>query len=158
MPAATAYLLTDRLSHMIPLSVLIGAAAALAGYQAAMRLDASIAGAMATMVGIVFVTVLVLAPKRGLVATMARRRHQKLDFAQTMLTIHLLNHERTPEAQSENRVKGLENHLRWDAGFTNRIITLARRRGLVEVTEGVLILTRAGRERAESAIMQYTPS
>jgi len=157
-PPATAYLLTDNLKRMVLLSVMIGMIAAVLGYWVAHWLDASIAGAMATMVGIVFVTVLVLAPKRGLVATMARRRHQKLDFAQTMLTIHLLNHERTPEAQSENRVKGLENHLRWDAGFTSRIITLARRRGLVEDTEGMLILTRAGRERAESAIMQYTPS
>jgi manganese/zinc/iron transport system permease protein len=53
-PPATAYLLTDRLAVMIALGAGLGAACALAGLALALALDASIAGAMATVVGVVF--------------------------------------------------------------------------------------------------------
>ncbi|HXV77479.1 MAG TPA: metal ABC transporter permease, partial [Candidatus Polarisedimenticolaceae bacterium] len=46
VPPAAAYLLTDHLGRMIALSVGIGVGSALAGYQLARWLDASIAGAM----------------------------------------------------------------------------------------------------------------
>src|SRR5690606_11933983 len=61
-PPAAAYLLTDRLGHMIGISAALGAVSALAGYWLASALDASIAGAMATMAGVVFGLALLLAP------------------------------------------------------------------------------------------------
>src|SRR5688500_7354483 len=92
-PAASAYLLTDRLSRMLLYSALIGVASAVSGYWVAHWLDASIAGSMATMVGVLFGLVWLLAPDRGLVAQARRRSQQRLAFAQTMLAIHLSNHE-----------------------------------------------------------------
>jgi manganese/zinc/iron transport system permease protein len=151
-PPAAAYLLTDDLKRMIGLSVLIGVASSIAGYWMAHWLDASIAGAMATTIGIVFLGVLLFAPARGLVAQVRRRERQKVDFAQTMLAIHVMNHEGTAEALSENRVDGLEEHLRWDPGFTRRIVELARRHGLVTEAGGVLSVTDAGRRRAQAAL------
>ena len=50
-PPAAAYLLTDDLKRMLGLSMAIGALSAVAGYWVAHWLDASIAGAMASMVG-----------------------------------------------------------------------------------------------------------
>src|SRR5512139_2243406 len=85
-PPGTAYLLTDRLSRLIGLSVLIGALSAISGYWLARALDASIAGAMATMAGVIFGIVYLSAPDRGLVAIARRRRRQRWEFAQTMLT------------------------------------------------------------------------
>ena len=57
-PPAAAYLLTDRLPRMLGLSVAIGAVSAVGGYWLARVLDANIAGAMATVVGIAFMLVL----------------------------------------------------------------------------------------------------
>ncbi|MCC7224787.1 MAG: metal ABC transporter permease [Chitinophagales bacterium] len=57
-PAATAYLLTDNLKAMLCLSVLFGILAAIGGYYLAVWLDGSIAGAMASAMGILFVLVL----------------------------------------------------------------------------------------------------
>ncbi|WP_018753816.1 metal ABC transporter permease [Paenibacillus sanguinis] len=74
IPAATAYLLTDRLSMMIVYSVLIGAISATGGYYAAKWLDASIAGAMVTVAGILFVLVFILSPSHGLIARLGKRR------------------------------------------------------------------------------------
>ena len=85
-----------------------------------------------------------------------RRVRQRREFAQTMLAMHLLNHERTELAQQENRVQGLEEHMHWQADFTTDIIALARRQGLVEVDSGLLLLTPNGRERAQRAMVYQT--
>lgn len=54
VPPATAYLLTDRLSHMLALTVLLGIASAVGGYYLAAAIDGSIAGAMSVVAGGVF--------------------------------------------------------------------------------------------------------
>ncbi|MCC6673579.1 MAG: metal ABC transporter permease [Thermomicrobiales bacterium] len=151
-PPATAYLLTDDLKRMLGLSIVIGAGASVFGYGLAHWLDASIAGSMATAIGLVFAGGLLFAPDRGVVAQVVRRERQKLEFAQTMLAMHVLNHEGTAAALVENRVDGLDEHLHWEPRFTRRIVGLARQHGLVTEAGGVLSITEAGRQRADSAL------
>ncbi|MGF9700083.1 metal ABC transporter permease [Paenibacillus sp. MABNR03] len=74
VPAATAYLLTDRLGKMILYSVLVGAASSVGGYIMAYALDASIAGCMVAAAGILFVLALLLSPKHGIIFRYARRK------------------------------------------------------------------------------------
>ncbi|WP_152395248.1 metal ABC transporter permease [Paenibacillus guangzhouensis] len=74
VPAATAYLLTERLSVMILYSVLIGIACAVLGYYAAAWLDASIAGMMVTVAGLIFVIALIFSPSHGLLMRWVKRR------------------------------------------------------------------------------------
>lgn len=57
IPPATAYLLTEDLKQMLGISVLLGIAAALLGYPLAVWVDGSIAGAMATVAGIIFLLI-----------------------------------------------------------------------------------------------------
>ena len=151
-PPATAYLLTDSLPRLLALAGAIGAASALAGYWLAYVLDASIAGAMASMTGVCFVLAWLLAPGRGLVAAARRRARQRLEFAQTMLAIHLANHEGRPEAATESRVEHLQGHLRWERPFAERIVRAAERRGLVQQRNGHLELTESGRVVANRAV------
>jgi manganese/zinc/iron transport system permease protein len=54
IPGATAFLLTSRLSVMLILSVIIGAACAVLGFYGASLLDASIAGFMTVVGGLLF--------------------------------------------------------------------------------------------------------
>jgi manganese/zinc/iron transport system permease protein len=152
-PPATAYLLTDRLPTMIVLSVAIGAAASVAGYWLAYWLDASIAGAMATMIGVFFLSTFLLAPQQGLVAAARRRTSNRWEFAQTMLAIHLFNHEGLPNATEESRVEHLDEHLRWAPDFAGRVVRLAERHGLIRDQGGLLSLTEQGRTRAKEAIV-----
>lgn len=77
VPASTAYLLTDRLSVMLIYSVLIGAVSSAGGYYAAKWLDASIAGSMITVAGLLFVLAFVFSPLHGLVARYQKRRSLK---------------------------------------------------------------------------------
>jgi manganese/zinc/iron transport system permease protein len=152
-PAAAAYLLTDRLALMMGLSVGLGVVSAVSGYWLAHLLDASIAGAMATMVGVVFGLAFLFAPHRGLVAVLRRRARQRWTFAEKMLAIHLLNHEGLPEAEREWHEAHLQEHLRWEAPFAARVVKLARQDGLVLRDKGHLSLTEAGRFLAREALV-----
>ncbi|GAB5522037.1 MAG: metal ABC transporter permease [Rhodothermales bacterium] len=153
-PPAAAYLLTDRLDRMLLLSAGLGALSALLGYALARTLDASIAGAMATVVGLLFGLVYLFAPERGLVATTRRRRRQRWRFAQKMLTIHLLHHEGLPEETRENRVSHLHEHIRWAPDFGQRVVRLAEHDRLIRRNGDRLILTDSGRDLAEEAIVE----
>lgn len=77
VPASTAYLLTDRLSVMLIYSVLIGAVSSAGGYYAAKWLDASIAGSMIPVAGLLFVLAFIFSPLHGLVARYQKRRSLK---------------------------------------------------------------------------------
>jgi manganese/zinc/iron transport system permease protein len=74
VPAATAYLLTDRLGAMIGCSVLVGVVSAVLGYFAAELLDASIAGCIVAAAGVLFVLAFLLSPSHGVVRKLLRQR------------------------------------------------------------------------------------
>ncbi|MCS6963123.1 metal ABC transporter permease [Thermoflexus sp.] len=152
VPPATAALLTDRLAHMLGLSVLLGLGIALGGYGLAYALDLSIAGSMATVGGILFVLVFLGAPGQGLIAQARQAARQRQHLAQQMLVIHLLSHEGTEAEYEENCLKTLPLHLRWDPAFAAQVIQRAERVGWV-VREGELLrLTEAGRRAAREII------
>lgn len=67
-PGAAAYLLTDRLEHMLGLSIGMGICSAVLGYAVAVWLDVSISGSMATVAGIIFALSFLLSPKYGVLA------------------------------------------------------------------------------------------
>jgi manganese/zinc/iron transport system permease protein len=137
---------------MLILSAVLAAVSAIAGFWGAVLLDASIAGCMAVAVGVCFGLSFLLAPERGLLARVLRRARQRLSFATEMLTIHLLNHEGTPEAAEECRVDHLQEHLRWTPPFASEIVERAQRGGLVTADEEILSLTSDGRTLANSAL------
>lgn len=151
-PPAAAWILSDRLPVVLALSALLAAVAAVAGFQVAWALDASIAGCMAAMAGIVFLLALLFSPERGVVAGGRRRARQRMEFAGLMLTLHLLNHEGGPDAESECRVGHLEEHLRWEPAFARSVIRRARRAAWIEETEERLRLTESGRRAALDAL------
>ena len=152
-PPAAAWLVTERLHAMIAASAAYALVSALGGYWLAHALDASLAGAMATMAGVLFVLTWMLAPDRGVLALARRRVVQRQEFATRMLVIHLHHHEESEEAEEENRVEHLHRHLRWKPGFAERIVRAAERRELLECdTGGSLSLTDRGRDLARSAL------
>ncbi|HET9054837.1 MAG TPA: metal ABC transporter permease [Cyclobacteriaceae bacterium] len=64
-PAATAYLLTDNFKRMLVLACVAGILASCSGYYVAVWLDGSIAGAIATMSGVLFGLALIFSPAHG---------------------------------------------------------------------------------------------
>lgn len=153
-PPSCAYLLTNRLSSMIGISIVIGTASALGGYWLAHAIDASIAGAMASTVGIIFLITLLFAPDRGVLAVWRRRVRQKWTFAEKMLAIHLHQHEGMPDEGRENRSAHLQEHFSWDRPFAESVVERASEDGFVTEDAGRLYLTTAGRALAREAIVQ----
>ena len=152
-PPASAYLMTNRLGHMLGYSVLLGVTAAVTGYWLAYLLDASIAGCMAMMVGVQFAILFCIAPEQGLLVAWKRRRHQKWQFAIKMLVIHLMQHEHTPEAERECRIDHLQDHLAWEKPFAEEVVSRAASRKLLQPVGEYLELTQSGRTLAQEAIV-----
>ena len=72
-PAAAAQLLTDRLSLMVVLSVVIGVSSSAFGYWGAVEWNTSVAGMMATAAGAHYFVALLLAPRYGLISKALQR-------------------------------------------------------------------------------------
>ncbi len=152
VPAATAYLLTDNMPRMILYSVLIGAASAVSGFFVALALDASVAGAMATMTGVFFALAVFFSPLHGLIAKARNLQKQKTDFAVRTLLVHLFTHEAQTGEEHEAEVTHLSNELRWTPAQAQNAISNATSHHLVERINGHLELTAQGRTTAQQLI------
>ena len=145
-PPITAYLLTNKLKEMIALSLLIGAVASVIGYNMAILFDVSIAGSIALIIGVLFIVVLILSPKSGLISTIKRKRNQKLEFSVKILLIHIANHMNTPQETDECGVDTLEYHLRWEKMFLNKVLKKAMDKKLIYIENRIFKLSDKGKE------------
>ncbi len=66
VPAATAYLLTDKFKHMLIIASGVGILASVLGYYLAVWMDGSIAAAIATVCGSLFALAFIASPTHGL--------------------------------------------------------------------------------------------
>ncbi len=92
VPPNTAYLLTDRLSHMLVLSVIVGAMSAVLGYGLAVWIDGSIAGAMAVVSGTLFLFAAVLSPRHGALGRFLAQRNARRDVKRAITSQRSLRH------------------------------------------------------------------
>ncbi|MFQ9505667.1 MAG: metal ABC transporter permease [Veillonella sp.] len=74
-PAVIAYLWTDSVKAMLTSSIIIGIICAVIGTEVAFTLDVSIAGAIATTIGLALLIAVIGTPKTGYIATYRRQRH-----------------------------------------------------------------------------------
>jgi len=147
-PAATAYLLTADLKKMLVLSVLFGVFSAIAGYWMAHFLDASIAGSMTTVLGLVFLTVYLFAPSKGLIAVMYRQRQQRTEVSLLTFLLHLNNHEE----ESERHVQHLNEHINWQKVRSETVLELAEKNNLIKISSDIVTLTPKGKEFTDLAL------
>jgi manganese/zinc/iron transport system permease protein len=152
-PPASAYLLSNKLSSVIILSIGYGICSAISGFWLATLFDVSIAGMMATMSGFLFLLTFLLSPNRGIIALLYRRAKQRWEFAAIMLAVHLFHHEGLPEAADENSVSHLPIHLKWDLSFSQKVLRRALKREFIDVKGEKLLLLDRGREEARKALV-----
>jgi len=170
VPAATASLLTERLSVMIGLSLVIAAASALLGHVAAITLppvvfgrlgfpevrDASTAGMMGAATGLLFVLAVLFAPRQGLVS-------KAID--QTRLSLKILGEDilgllfRLEEMQKLDAVprRAADLSKLLGAGLIRTRLALARlrRKGRLAFDAAGYRLTDAGRQAANDLIRSH---
>lgn len=74
VPAATAYLFTEKLKPMLILAMATGVASAISGYYLALLINASIAGSIAVMTGVFFLIAYLFSPSGGVLTRRYRRQ------------------------------------------------------------------------------------
>ncbi len=182
IPAAAAYLLTDRLWTMLLIGPAISILAAVTGYDLARGLflgvfpvngllqwldgviglggytewNTSISASMVMMLFLFFLLAWVASPRYGLVSTLVRRYLQQLSFAEQLLLGHLRHHHREADL-SECRAVTLHEHLRWSPRRVQWVLRRLWARGLVRVEEDVVYLTTKGAARVDSFVQVNLP-
>ncbi|PKR81271.1 zinc ABC transporter permease [Brumimicrobium salinarum] len=147
-PAASAYLLTTNLKKMLALACFFGVFSAIAGYWMAHALDASIAGSMTTMLGLVFLLVYLFAPAKGLFAVVYREKQQRTEVSLITFLLHLQNHSE-PE---ERHVKHLNEHINWEKVRSKTVLNLAQKNNMITIENDLVFLTEKGEEFTAKAI------
>lgn len=139
-PAATAYLLTSQLKKMLWLAVVFGVFAAIAGYWLAHLLDASIAGSISTVLGVIFLTVYLFAPNKGLLAILYRQKQQRTEVSLITFLLHVNNHT----DKNERHINHLKEHINWQKVRAQTVLELAQNNNMVTITDNVVSLTPKG--------------
>ena len=151
-PAATVYLLTDNLKKLLIGSVAIGIFSAIIGYWLAHWLDASIAGAISTVLGFVFLISYLFAPVRGVLSVIYRKRQQRKEVMLLTFLLHIQNHEE----EEERHVNHLNEHINWHEVRAKSVLELATKNNLITIKNGVITLSKKGINFTQQAIQYIT--
>ncbi|HYI25843.1 MAG TPA: metal ABC transporter permease [Thermomicrobiales bacterium] len=136
VPAATAQLLTRRLPILLGLSMAIGVVAAIGGYWLARWIDGSIAGSIATVLGIGFGLAWLFSPSQGLLARLLLRQRQRQVFLRELVVAHIAGKPGGVDPVS------LDEDFGWASGTTQRAVRDAlSRRQLATAPDGTLTAT-----------------
>ncbi|NNF86549.1 MAG: metal ABC transporter permease, partial [Winogradskyella sp.] len=147
-PAAAAYLLTTDLKKMILISVGFGIFSAIFGYWVAHWLDASIAGSITTVLGLVFLSVYLFAPSKGIIAVMYREKQQRIEVSLLTFLLHLKNHSEI----TERHVNHLNEHINWQKVRSKSVLDLAKKNNMISIENDIISLTQKGDEFTSKAI------
>ncbi|MUU78967.1 metal ABC transporter permease [Winogradskyella endarachnes] len=147
-PAAAAYLLTTDLKKMLALAIIFGIFSAVFGYWVAHWLDASIAGSITTVLGLVFLLVYLFAPSKGIIAVMYRERQQQTEVSLLTFLLHLKNHDEL----EERHVNHLNEHINWQKVRAKTVLDLAQKNNMITIEKNIVSLTKKGNEFTSKAI------
>lgn len=147
-PAAAAYLLTNDLKKMIGLACGFGVFSAISGYWLAHWMDASIAGSMTSVLGLVFVIVYFFAPDRGLLSVYYRERRQRVEVSLITFLLHLNNHE----DREERHINHLQEHINWRKFRSETVVDLALKNDMVVIKDEIVSLTAKGQDFTDRAL------
>jgi hypothetical protein len=127
------------------------------GFLVGQRLNANFGGSVAMAALVVFLAVLLVAPRDGLISRSIRQRRQGRAFEIDLLLVHLASHLGTEAEALEADPRTLHAHLRWGPERTERVLRAAFDAGYVAQSGHILQLTASGRERADQALA-YEPA
>ena len=130
------------------LSCIFGVFSAISGYWFAHWLDASIAGSITTMLGLLFLIVYLFAPSKGLFAVLYREKQQRTEVSLLTFLLHLKNHNE----ESERHVNHLNEHINWQKVRSKTVLDLAMKNNMIIIDNNIVSLTDKGEEFTSLAI------
>jgi manganese/zinc/iron transport system permease protein len=154
VPGATAYLWTDRLSHLLVLSVVFGLLAAVIGYVLATFWDSSIAGAITVAAGFLFLISILGSHRYGLLSRLLNQFQLGVKYASDhlLLTLYRAQEKQKKEALIINDIYQTLSTSRFQAALA---IRQNKKKGAVHQSDHFLQLTKIGQEAARSLIQGH---
>jgi hypothetical protein len=147
-PAATAYLLSDRLDRMMWLAALFGVTSVVGGLYLCVWLDSAGGGAIMLFCTLQFLVVLAVAPKYGLLARWLRMRNLiPQQQVEDILTTILRYEKPTP-------MNILYQYVEQDKGLKKAVLSMIGDGLLVEAQEG-FSLTENGTKEAGKVLKAH---
>jgi manganese/iron transport system permease protein/iron/zinc/copper transport system permease protein len=141
-PAATAYLLSDRLEKMMILAAIFGITSVIGGLYLCVWLDSSGGGAIMLFCTLQFLVVLLLAPRYGLLARWMRLRRMVPQQLVEDILGTVVRHGDEPVA-----IEDIEPYLQSRDGITRAVRSLVSQ-GLLKMDSNGVVLTDNGRVEA----------
>jgi manganese/zinc/iron transport system permease protein len=162
-PAATAYLLTDRLSRMVLLSALFGAGAGVLGVFASLAVssDMPTGATMVLAAALLFALAYLFSPRHGLIPRLARlaRRRRDTQAENLLKTLYQIMENRGPRGvvDTDRRfgVSDVANARQESAAHVRKLARIARGRGWLTPNADPLVLTDEGLEEARRVVRNH---
>ena len=149
-PAASAYLLSDRLDRMIILSAILGAVGFWIGFFVAGAVGASAGASVVVTMTVIFLTCLVFAPRYGLVAEWIRKRNTVPQEIMEDVLGAVLRKKGKPM-----RVAEVLNYVENPNSKIRKAIHSLARQGMLELDNDVVTLTEDGEFHANRLIRAH---
>lgn len=147
-PAATAYLLSDRLERMMVLAAIFGVTSVVGGLYLCVWLDSAGGGAIMLFCTIQFMVVMAVSPRYGLIARWLRlRRMLPQQVVEDVLVSVVRSGDEAPVSQIEIHDHG--------AARMPRVLKTLAAQGVIELTDGLVRLTEKGRAEAERILRAH---
>lgn len=147
-PAATAYLLSDRLDRMMILSAIFGVTSVVGGLYLCVWLDSAGGGAIMLFCTLQFLVVLAVAPKYGLLARWIRLRNLvPQQLIEDILTTILRHGKNTPKAVIEQYVGSGKD--------TNKALQRMTQDDLLTISSEDYNLTAEGEKEAKKVLRAH---
>jgi len=156
-PAATAYLVSNRLPWVLAIAVLCAVISSVGGYLGALALNTSVAGMMSVVIGCLFATAVVFSPTHGYAKRCADRVSLGLKIIRDdMLGILFRWHEVVGPGQ-RNPLMPRDMLQALDVGFLGKVaLWMLRRSGdLFREQDGSLRLTERGIVEASAIVRSH---
>jgi manganese/iron transport system permease protein/iron/zinc/copper transport system permease protein len=149
-PAATAYLLTDRLNRMMVLSAVFGFTSVVGGMYLSVWLDAASGVSIMLFCSVQFMAVLITAPRYGVLANWRRRRRMIPQVLMEDILRAILKEE--PDGIG---VGQLANTVHEEASRVSRALRSMSTDGLLNLRNNRVLLTDPGRVEAKKIMRAH---
>ena len=161
VPPAAAYMLTDRLTHMIALSVILGVVAAIMGHIGALVVPAwfgyrstTTAGMMAVAAGVILFFAAALGPRHGVLVKWIRGRFLAWGILAEDVIALLFRIEERGGITKPN-AENLQKILLSDRLSLRVVFSWLRSRNEITRSDKMYQLTQAGRVRAQGLVRSH---
>ena len=100
------------------------------------------------MLGILFLSVYLFAPQRGIIAVFYKERRQRAEVSLLTFLLHLQNHNDI----TERHVNHLNEHINWQKVRSQTVLDLAIKNNMIRIDDNIVSLTEKGKAFTTQAI------